>query len=98
MVPHAAQWRVHAVAVEFDLVQPLIAFRRRVDQLGELRRHPFRQGRRVRTARYRPRHAGPELRNRRMRPTAEHRDPPFWFPGPSKIEMPDYRLPWARVH
>jgi hypothetical protein len=49
---------VHAVAVEFDLVQPLIVFRRRVDQPGELRRDPLRQGRRAWMARYRPRHAG----------------------------------------
>jgi len=49
---------VHAVAVEFDLVQPLIAFRRFVDELGQLRRNPFRRSRRAWTARYRPRHAG----------------------------------------
>jgi hypothetical protein len=49
---------VHAVAVELDLVQPLVAFRRRVDELGQLRRDPLRQGRRVWTPRYRPRHAG----------------------------------------
>ena len=33
-------------------------FRRCVDELGELRRDPFRQGRRVWTARYGARHAG----------------------------------------
>ena len=33
--------RMHAVAVEFDFVQPLIAFGRRVDELGELRRDPL---------------------------------------------------------
>ena len=49
---------MHAVAVEFDLVQPVIAFRRRVDQLGELARDPIRQGRRACGTRYRPRHAG----------------------------------------
>jgi hypothetical protein len=49
---------VHAVAVELDLVQPLVAFRRRVDELGQLRRDPLRQGRRVWTPRYRPHHAG----------------------------------------
>ena len=60
---------MHAVAVEFDFVQPLIAFRRRVDQLGVLRRDPFRQSRRARTARYRSRHAGGgnRLLRRRMR-------------------------------
>jgi hypothetical protein len=36
---------MHAVAVELDFVQPLVAFPRRVDQLGELRRDPFRQSR-----------------------------------------------------
>ena len=38
----AVEPRVHAVAVEFDLVQPLIALRRRVDELGQLRRDPGR--------------------------------------------------------
>ena len=32
----------HAVAVIFDFVQPLVAPRRRFDQLRELRRDPFR--------------------------------------------------------
>jgi hypothetical protein len=36
---------MHAVAVELDFVQPFVALRRRVDQPGELRRHPFRQRR-----------------------------------------------------
>jgi hypothetical protein len=39
--------RVHAVAVIFDFVEPLIAVRRRVDQLRELRQDPFRQSGRV---------------------------------------------------
>jgi hypothetical protein len=34
---------MHAVAVELDFVQPRIAFRRRVDELGQLRPDPFRQ-------------------------------------------------------
>ena len=34
---------MHAVAVEFDFVEPLIAFRPRIDELGELRRDPCRQ-------------------------------------------------------
>ena len=62
---------MHTVAVEFDLVQPLVAFRRRVDKLGELRRDPFRKSRGARTARYRPRHAGSGdrlLRRRRGQP------------------------------
>jgi putative transposase len=33
----------HAVAVELDFVEPLIAFRRRVDKLGELGPDPLRQ-------------------------------------------------------
>ena len=33
---------MHAVAVEFDFVEPGVAFRRRVDQLCELRRDPSR--------------------------------------------------------
>ena len=32
----------HAVAVVFNFVQPLVALRRRVDQLRELRRDPLR--------------------------------------------------------
>ena len=39
----AVEPRMHAVAVEFDFMQPVVAFRRRVDQLSELRRDPFRQ-------------------------------------------------------
>jgi hypothetical protein len=35
--------RMHAVAVEFDFMQPLVAFRRRGDQLGQLRPDPLRQ-------------------------------------------------------
>jgi hypothetical protein len=35
--------RMHAVAVIFDFVQPLVAIRRGVDQLRELRRDPLRQ-------------------------------------------------------
>jgi len=35
--------RMQPVAVEFDFMQPLVAFRRRVDQLRELRRDPLRQ-------------------------------------------------------
>jgi hypothetical protein len=49
---------MHAVAVVFDFMQPLVALRRRVDQLGQLRRDPLRQGRCVVTASYRPRQAG----------------------------------------
>jgi len=39
--------RIHAVAVEFDFMQPLIAIRRRIDQLGELRPDPLRQSSRT---------------------------------------------------
>ena len=39
----AIEARMHAVAVEFDFVEPLIAFGRRFDELGELRRDPRRQ-------------------------------------------------------
>jgi hypothetical protein len=35
---------MHAVAVELDLVQPVRAFGRGVDKLGQLRRDPIRQG------------------------------------------------------
>jgi hypothetical protein len=61
--------RMHAVAVEFDFMQPLVALRRRVDQLGQLRRDPLRQSRGAWTARYRPRYAGGGngLLRRRMR-------------------------------
>ena len=37
----AIQARMHAVAVEFDFMQPLVAFGRRIDQLRELRRDPL---------------------------------------------------------
>jgi hypothetical protein len=55
---------MHAVAVEFDFVEPLVAFRRRVDQLGELRRDPFRQGRGIAAppARYGAHHNGSRKR------------------------------------
>ena len=45
---------MHAVAVEFDFVEPLVAFGRGVDQLGELRPDPLRQSSRpgARPARY----------------------------------------------
>jgi hypothetical protein len=39
----AVEPRMHAVAVVFDFVEPLVAVRRRVDQLGQLRPDPFRQ-------------------------------------------------------
>jgi hypothetical protein len=39
----AVEPRMHAVAVVFDFVEPLIAVRRRIDQLGELWRNPRRQ-------------------------------------------------------
>jgi hypothetical protein len=34
---------MHAVAVELDFMQPVRPIRRRVDELGQLRRDPFRQ-------------------------------------------------------
>src|SRR5712692_2500271 len=54
------QPRMHAVAVELDLVQPFGAFRRRVDELRQLRPDPLRETGLLgsRLARYRPRHAG----------------------------------------
>ena len=54
---------MHAVAVELDLVQPVGAFRRRVDKLGELRPDPLRQTG-VGAARYWSRHAGRGLLRR----------------------------------
>jgi hypothetical protein len=52
---------VHAIAVIFDFVEPLIAFGCGVDQLRELRQDPVRQGDRVAAAAgYRPRYAGKE--------------------------------------
>jgi len=48
---------MHAVAVVFDFVEPLIAIRRGVDQLRELRHDPRRRRRRVGApARYAGRH------------------------------------------
>ena len=35
---------MHAVAVEFDFVQPAVAFRRRIDQFAQLRSDPLREG------------------------------------------------------
>jgi hypothetical protein len=66
----AVEPRMHAVAVELDFVQPLAAFRRRVDQLCELRRDPFRQRGRVGAPpRYGAGHGGEKERlpGRRMR-------------------------------
>src|SRR5271169_5742716 len=34
---------MHAIAVVFDFVEPLLAFRRGVDELGQLRPDPLRQ-------------------------------------------------------
>jgi hypothetical protein len=39
--------RMQAVAVEFDFMEPLVAFWRRGDQLGQLRPDPLRQSRRA---------------------------------------------------
>ena len=39
----AVEPRMHAVAIEFDFVQPLIAIRRRIEQLRELRPDPLRE-------------------------------------------------------
>ena len=47
---------MHAEAVIFDFMQPLVAVRRRVDQLRELRRNPFRQYDGASLARYGARH------------------------------------------
>jgi hypothetical protein len=55
----AVEPRMHAVAVELDFVQPVVAVRRRVDQLGELRHDPFWQsGPGAAATGYRRRHAG----------------------------------------
>jgi hypothetical protein len=56
----AVEPRMHAVAVVFDFVQPLVADRRHVDQLRELRRNPLRErgGIIASLARYGTRHAG----------------------------------------
>jgi hypothetical protein len=64
----AIEARMHAVAVELDFVEPLIAFRRRADQLGELGPDPLRQSRRLgaRPARYRPHYGGRGLVRRSM--------------------------------
>jgi hypothetical protein len=58
--PAAVETRMHAVAVVFDFVEPLVAVRRGVDQLRELRRNPVRQRGNVRAlpARYVARHDG----------------------------------------
>ena len=50
---------MHAVAVELYFVEPLIAFRRRVDELGELWWDPCRQSARgAAPAGYQSRHGG----------------------------------------
>ena len=56
----AVEARVHAIAVVFDFVEPLVAFGRRVDQVRQLRPNPFRQCSRVGApaARYAVRHGG----------------------------------------
>ena len=52
--------RVHALAVVFDFVDPVVAFGCRVDELSELRPYPWRQGGRLDAspARYTARHGG----------------------------------------
>jgi hypothetical protein len=40
---HLVEPRIHAVAVIFEFMQQLVAVRRRVDQLRELRRNPRRR-------------------------------------------------------
>jgi len=47
----AIEARMHAVAVEFDFVQPLGPVGRLVDELGELRPYPLRQTGRVKNRR-----------------------------------------------
>jgi hypothetical protein len=65
----AVEARMHAVAVEFDFMQPGVAVRRRVDQLCELRRDPLREGGRSAAAGgYRTRHAGLESLHRSIGP------------------------------
>ena len=56
--------RMHAVAVIFDFVQPVVAFRRGVDQLGQLWPDPLRQRDRLAAppARYAERHDGSKKR------------------------------------
>ena len=65
----AVEARVHTVAVEFDFVEPGQAFRRRVDEAGELRPDPSRQGGGRSSLCYGSRHAGStkRLRCRRSR-------------------------------
>jgi hypothetical protein len=60
--PHlaAVEPRMHAEAVIFDFVQPLVAVGRLFDELRQLRPYPLRQSgsTAARPARYRSRHAG----------------------------------------
>ena len=58
--PHlaAVEPGMHAEAVVFDLMQPLVAVRRFFDELRELRRNPFRQYDGASPARYGARHGG----------------------------------------
>jgi hypothetical protein len=55
---------MHAEAIIFDFVKPLVAIRRRLHELRQLRTDPLRQsgGTAARPARYRPRHAGNKKR------------------------------------
>ena len=39
----AVEPRMHAVAVIFEFMQPLVAFRGGIDELGQLRRNPRRR-------------------------------------------------------
>jgi len=43
----AVEARMHTVAVEFDFVDPAVAVRRRIDQLGKLRPYQLRQRSRI---------------------------------------------------
>jgi hypothetical protein len=63
-VGYRLEARMHAVAVELDLVQPLRTFRRWVEELGELRLDPLRQTG-AGAPGYRPRHGGGRLLRRR---------------------------------
>ena len=51
---------IYAVAVKLDFVQPVVAFRCRVDELRELRRDPVRQSGSDMTTGCRSRHSGSE--------------------------------------
>jgi hypothetical protein len=92
----AVEARMYPVAIIFDFVEPLVAVRRRLDQLRQLRRDEFRQTGRAgaREERYGTRHVGIGLLHRGMRRFENDRSQTF-LGGMGKLEAPAFAIPIA---